>query len=685
MPRCSMPSYRSWRGARVLAAVAVTAAAVLVVVPATARHAEAVDNGLALTPPMGFNDWNSFGCDVSESLIEQTADLFVSTGLKAAGYTFVNIDDCWMTRTRDPLTGRLVPDPVKFPSGISGVADYVHARGLKLGIYEDAGTATCAGFPGSLGHERLDAQTFADWGVDYLKYDNCNNNSDGSQQDFINRYTAMGDALAATGRPIVYSVCEWGQVDPWNWAGDIGNLWRTTGDIGDNYASMLGIVKANAPLAPHAKPGAWNDPDMLEIGNGGMTDAEYRSHFSLWSIMAAPLLIGTDLRRATPATMNILLNRDVIAVDQDPLGRQGVEISATAGHHVFAKPLADGDVAVALFNETDRAAVLSTSAVTAGLPASRVGYTVTDLWSKRVTSSAGTIAAGVPGHATAMFRVSTRPAPRSEPATVVAADIAPPYAGAPVITVAGQPTAVTTEFRNDAPVAITQAKTRLSAPAGWTVQSAASPDRPILRTDHGYTVGWRVTAPPGTPTGQYQLTATTTYRWRDSAGEHPGSISMQAGTVAVAPLAAGTSQLGDDPWVNAASGWGPAERNMSNGEMPAGDGKPLTIGGVTFAKGIGAHAPSEITVYTSGRCTTVSAFVGMDDEKLDSPGNAVEFQVWADKTMVAASGILRDTDPGKPLTAAVPGATFVRLVVTDGGDGTGWDHADWGDAQITCS
>jgi alpha-galactosidase len=681
-----MLTFRSWRGAQVLSAVAVTAAAaVLVVLPSAARPALAVGNGLALVPPMGFNDWNAFGCDVSETLIKQTADLFVSSGLKAAGYTFVNIDDCWMTHDRDPGTGRLVPDPVKFPSGISGVADYVHARGLKLGIYEDAGTATCAGFPGSLGHEQVDAQTFADWGVDYLKYDNCNNNTDGSLADFVHRYTAMGDALAATGRPIVYSVCEWGQVDPWNWAGDIGNLWRTTGDIGDNFASMLSIVKANAPLAPHAKPGAWNDPDMLEIGNGGMTDAEYRSHFSLWAIMAAPLLIGTDLRRATPATMNILLNRDVIAVDQDPLGKQGVEIAATGGHHVLAKPLAGGDVAVALFNETDRAAVLSTSAVTAGLPASRTGYTVTDLWNKRVTASAGTIAAGVPGHATAMFRVSTRPVPGAEPATVVAADIAPPYAGAPVVTVAGQPTVVTTDFRNAAPIAITQAKTRLAVPPGWTARPVGSPDRPILRTDNGYTTKWQVTAPPGIQAGSYQLTATTTYRWRDGSALRAGSIAAAAGTTAVTPLAVGSSFLGDDPWVSVTSGWGPAERNMSNGEQPAGDGHTLTIGGVTFAKGIGAHAPSEITVYTGGRCATVSAFVGMDDEKLDSPGNAVEFQVWADKTMVAASGVLRDTDPGKPLTASVPGATFVRLVVTDGGDGTGWDHADWGDARISCS
>ncbi|MEN3356956.1 MAG: alpha-galactosidase [Mycobacteriales bacterium] len=680
-----MPSFR-WRATRTSRAVLplAVAAGVLVGLPAGQQPAVAAPNGLALTPPMGFNDWNAFGCNVDETLIKQTADLFVSTGLKAAGYQYVNIDDCWLTHDRDPATGRLVPDPVKFPDGISGTAAYVHSLGLKLGIYEDAGTATCAGFPGSLGHERLDAQTFADWGVDYLKYDNCNNNTDGTRQDFVNRYTAMRDALAATGRPIVYSMSEWGQSQPWEWAQSVGNLWRTTGDIGDNFASMVNILEQNAPLAPHAGPGTWNDPDMLEIGNGGMTDAEYRSHFSLWAVMAAPLLIGTDLRKASPQTLAILGNRDVIAVDQDRLGKQGTEVADAGGHHVFVKPLAGGDVAVALFNETDRAAVLSTTAAAAGLPAGRASYTLTDLWSKRVTASAGTIAAGVPGHSTVLFRVSGTASPRTEPATAIAADIAPPYAGAPVISVAGTATPVTVDFRNLGPVPISQIRTTLTVPPGWQARPVNSNDRPIMRPNNGYLPRWQVTAPPGTAAGTYQLAARSAYFWTDQSGRRQSSVDTQATTIAVTPLAAGASLLGDDPWVSSVNGWGPAERNMSNGEMPAGDGRTLTIDGMTFASGIGAHAPSTITVYTGGRCTTVAAFVGVDDEKLDSPGNAVGFQVWGDQRMVAESSILRDTGPGEQLTANVAGATFVRLVVTDGGDGTGWDHADWGDARITC-
>ncbi|MBO0863505.1 MAG: glycoside hydrolase family 27 protein [Mycobacterium sp.] len=323
-----------------VAAAALVAGGLSVVV--AAAPAQALDNGLARTPPMGFNDWNAVGCNVNEQLIKNTADLFVSTGLKAAGYQYVNIDDCWMTHSRD-ANGRLVPDPGKFPDGIKGTADYVHSKGLKLGIYEDAGTMTCAGFPGSLGHEAVDAQTFADWGVDYLKYDNCFNPGPGTQADYIARYTAMRDALAATGRPIVYSIATAGQSQPWTWGGDVVNMWRTTGDISDGWSSLKSIIAQNAQLAQYARPGAWNDPDMLEIGNGGMTDTEYETHFSMWAEMAAPLLIGTDLRNATPETLAILGNKDVIAVDQDPLGMQGTVIAHDNGTMVFNKPLANGD------------------------------------------------------------------------------------------------------------------------------------------------------------------------------------------------------------------------------------------------------------------------------------------------------------------------------------------------------
>ncbi len=384
--------------AAVAMAMVLVLAPVLIVLGA-APHAQALDNGLARTPPMGWNDWNAFGCNVSEQLIEQTADYLVSSGLKDDGYSYVNIDDCWMSSSRDS-GGNLVADPAKFPDGISGTAAYVHSKGLKLGIYESAGTATCAGYPGSLNHEQQDANSFASWGVDYLKYDNCNNQG----VPWETRYNAMRDALANTGRAIVFSMCEWGEDNVWTWGAGTGNLWRTTGDINASYGSMLSNFHSNVQLAQYAGPGAWNDPDMLEVGNG-MSFTEDRSEFSLWSEMAAPLISGTDLRTASAATLSLYGDKDVIAVDQDSLGRQGTEVSSAGGLDVLAKPLANGDVSVVLFNENGSAATISTSAAAVGLPGAS-SYQLNNLWSHTLGSTSGTISAQVPAHGSVMYRVS---------------------------------------------------------------------------------------------------------------------------------------------------------------------------------------------------------------------------------------------------------------------------------------
>ncbi|MGA5821557.1 glycoside hydrolase family 27 protein [Kitasatospora sp. NPDC094028] len=385
----------------VAALAAVLSVAPFAVAPAAgAPVAASAGAALAPTPPMGWNDWNAFGCKVDEQLVEQSADAIVDTGLKAAGYQYVNIDDCWMSGERG-ADGSLVPDPVKFPHGIAAVADYVHARGLKLGIYESAGTETCAHFPGSLGHERQDADSFASWGVDYLKYDSCPGNQPMPARQ---RYEAMGEALARTGRPIVYSLCNWGDQDVASWGGEVGQLWRTTPDIDPSFQRMLDIFHVNAQLADHARPGAWNDPDALEVGNG-MTADEERAHFSLWAAMAAPLLAGTDLRTATPHTLAVLGNTEVIAVDQDPLGRQGRPVGPLGGLDVLAKPLGDGSVAVTLFNEGAERAVVSTTASAVGLPAAG-SYVVRDLWEHTTGETSGTISAEVPAHGAAMFRVA---------------------------------------------------------------------------------------------------------------------------------------------------------------------------------------------------------------------------------------------------------------------------------------
>ncbi|CAF1427835.1 unnamed protein product, partial [Rotaria sordida] len=295
-----------------------------------------INNGLGRTPQMGWNSWNHFGCNINEKLIQQTADVIVATGLAAAGYEYVNMDDCWQV-SRDSQ-GTIQADPKAFPSGISALVDYVHSRKLKFGLYSDAGFKTCGGRPGSLHYETIDANTYASWGVDYLKYDNCN--TDGTIPEV--RYPVMRDALNASGKPIFYSMCEWGVDKPALWAANVGNSWRTTGDIGDSWKSMLNNIDINNEFADNAGPGGWNDPDMLEVGNGGMTDSEYITHFSLWAISKAPLLIGCDVSKMSAATLSTLTNPEVIAVNQDPLGIQGKKVAFASSQ----LPNASSDVIV---------------------------------------------------------------------------------------------------------------------------------------------------------------------------------------------------------------------------------------------------------------------------------------------------------------------------------------------------
>jgi alpha-galactosidase len=620
---------------------------------------------------MGFNNWNSTHCraEFNEDMVKGIADLFVEKGLKDAGYQYVNLDDCWALPERD-ADGKLVPDPVRFPNGIAAVADYVHAKGLKFGIYTSAGTKTCndAGFPGALGHEYSDARQFADWGVDYLKYDNCNNQGVDARQ----RYTTMRDALKATGRPIVYSICEWGDNRPWEWAAGVGHLWRTTGDISDNWSSMLSIMKRNLPLAPHAGPGRWNDPDMLEVGNGGMTDTEYRTHFSMWAVMAAPLLIGTDLRTASEETFDILGNREVIAVDQDPLGKQGTVLSSEGGRWVVTKEMQDGSRTVALFNETGSAQRITTTAEAVGLPEAD-GYTLRDLWRHRTHHTAGVISATVPAHGTVLVRVFADSRWAAHPPAVeLGADTAPTAE-------AGEPVSLATTVTDLGRTPARQVSVSLTGPEGWTVRPASPTTAGTLPPGRSLRTTWSVTAPARTPTGSYDLTLTA--RYRSPAGVRTDGTLPLTVTVVVPPPS-GTSGLGGLPWLSAVNGWGPVERDTSNGEGASGDGRPITIGGVVYDRGLGVHAESSVEYYTGKACEKVTADVGVDDEK--GGNGTVTFEVWADGTRVAATGVLTNAMPARPLTADVTGAEAVRLVVTDGGDGIDSDHADWADARLSC-
>ncbi len=347
---------------------------------------------------MGWNSWNKFACDVSERLIRETADAMVSSGLQAAGYQYVNIDDCWQV-SRD-AGGTIVADSSRFPSGIRALADDVHRKGLKLGIYTDAGTLTCEKRPGSLNHETQDMKTYAAWGVDYVKVDWCH--AEGLDPEV--QYAKFRDAIAGAGRPIVFSICNWGVKAPWRWGAATGNLWRTTGDIGDTFDRMSVIGFSQNGLEKFSGPGHWNDPDMLEVGNGGMNRNEYRTHMGLWALLAAPLLAGNDLRTMTAETKEILTNPEVIAVDQDKRGVQGHRVGQEGPLEVWVRPLADGSQAVGLFNRGEGATNITLEFKAIGLSSP---VKLRDLWERKELGTFQSSYTGeVPQHGVVLLRVS---------------------------------------------------------------------------------------------------------------------------------------------------------------------------------------------------------------------------------------------------------------------------------------
>ncbi|MEV0895256.1 ricin-type beta-trefoil lectin domain protein [Actinoplanes sp. NPDC049802] len=385
-----------------------------------ASPAQALDNGVARTPPMGWNTWNTFGCNINETLIKQTADAMVSNGLRDLGYQYVVVDDCWFDPNRDSA-GNLQPNLSRFPGGMKALGDYLHARGLKFGIYGVPGTRTCAqgvgtypGSTGSKGHEVQDANRYASWGVDFLKYDWCDGT--GTINDQVTAFAKMRDALRATGRPIVFSInsnsfhCCTGPQRNWS---DVANMWRTTEDITNRWDTgntngypmgIKNIIDVNVPLSGQAGPGGFTDPDMMVVGRGGMTDTEMRTHFAMWAVMAAPLIAGNDVRTMDAATSAILKNSRLIAINQDSLGLQGTQVANDGGRRVLAKRLAGGDVAVALYNPGSTAATMTTTATAIGK--NGASFTLTDAWTGATTTTSGTISAGVPSHGTVVYRVS---------------------------------------------------------------------------------------------------------------------------------------------------------------------------------------------------------------------------------------------------------------------------------------
>lgn len=372
-------------------------------------HFEASAQEIAATPPMGWNSWNHFHRNVSDAVVRAQADAMVSSGMKDAGYVYVNIDDTW---EGDRDAQGVIHTNNKFPD-MKALADYVHGKGLKLGIYSSPGPKTCAGYEGSYGHEEQDAKTYSEWGIDYLKYDLCSfrqmmrdaGSPAAAHKMMLDAYIKMRDALRKTGRPMVYSLCQYGDDAVWRWGDSVGgNLWRTTGDINDHYNRMEEIGFSQAGLSKFAGPGHWNDPDMLEVGNGGMKPDEYRTHMSLWAILAAPLLAGNDLTTMTPETVAMLTNREVIAIDQDPAGHQGDRVSAEGPLEIWAKPLADGSKAVGLFNRHPHEMEMQVDFRTLGFQKS---VKVRDVWAAKDLGTMNTpYQTTVPGHGVILLKVA---------------------------------------------------------------------------------------------------------------------------------------------------------------------------------------------------------------------------------------------------------------------------------------
>lgn len=371
----------------------------------------------AQTPPMGWNSWNKFGCNVSEKLIMDMADKMVETGMKDAGYQYVVIDDCWQVE-RDSF-GFIQADPDRFPHGMKYLADYIHSKGLKFGLYSCAGSYTCQGRPGSRGHQFQDALMYAKWGVDFLKYDWCSDEGQNAQA----AYATMSDAIKESGRPMILSICEWGEHEPWKWGKGIGHLWRVTADIRDCYqclfdwggVGVLNVIDKMADLYLYAGPGHWNDAEMLEVGNGGMTKDEYITHFSMWCMLAAPLMAGNDLTKMDKDTHEILTNKEVIAVDQDPMGEQGRRFMDMGEKEIWAKPLSNGELAVCFLNRTDFPWKLDYNwkaqtiyfANEVNIHANE--YVIRDLWKhKDIGTTAQNIKATIPAHGVLMVRLSKK-------------------------------------------------------------------------------------------------------------------------------------------------------------------------------------------------------------------------------------------------------------------------------------
>ncbi|MFC1414751.1 NPCBM/NEW2 domain-containing protein [Streptacidiphilus sp. N1-12] len=653
-------------------------------------------NDLARTPYQGWNTYYGLGSDFNEQSIKDEAKALVDRGLKAAGYNYVWIDGGWWSGTRD-AAGDITVSSTQWPDGMKAVADYIHSLGLKAGIYTDSGTNGCGGTAqGSFGHYQQDVNQFAGWGYDAVKVDFC-----GGEQQHLDPATAYGqfrDALLhnSSHRPMLFNICNpfvpqtgaapgRSAYDSYTFGPTTGNSWRTDTDVGFSrnvvFPDVLRNLDDDAKHPEAAGPGHWNDPDYL-APELGMSAAEAQSQFSMWSMVAAPLIIGSDVTALSDSTVSMLTNREVLAVDQDPLGVQGTAIATTGSTQVWTKPLANGDRAVALFNRGSSAQVVSTTAAAVGLRHSG-SYALRDLWQHSTTETAGVISATVAPHSTVLLRVSrqgdvagTAPATVLTPLSVTAS-----AQGSQPLVLPGSSFQASASFTDNGSSDLKDAALTLDAPAGWQVTALSSTARQRLRTGERVDAKWQITPPPGTEPGPDGLKVTVAYRWY---GGHPAALRSvtASGTSPVQVPAAppsGTGPLSHHPWLDASSGY-----LVPRVDLDDAGGGPLVMHGTTYPQGVGVASPSTVEYYVGGNCSTLTGTVGIDDSaNFDPSGGTVDFQVLGDGVKLYDSGTV-DRGATHALNVDLGAAKVVSLVVGDGGDGGYNDRADWGGLQISC-
>ncbi|MFC9111829.1 NPCBM/NEW2 domain-containing protein [Streptomyces sp. NPDC057092] len=652
---------------------------------------------LSPTPYMGWNTYYALGGDPTDAEIRSTADFLVSSGLRDAGYEYVWIDGNWAAPTPRDEAGDLVANPAQFPDGLAPLVDYIHSKGLKAGIYTDAGPyipGKCG--LGSHGHYQHDADQFAAWEFDAVKVDYlCGIAAD---LDPKTVYTEFAQALRnnAAGRPMLFNLCnpvtspDWGtypeeqqSTHSWSYAPAIAQSWRTYTDVGFvgeiKFKDVLRNYDANARHPEVAGPGHFNDPDYLgpELG---MSDEEFRTQMTLWSVAAAPLVIGSDVRQLSTASLGILTDPDVLAVNQDTAAVQAVRVGPAGTTETWVKRLADGDRAVVLLNRGDSPATLTTTARSVGLSGGR--FTVKDVWTDRVTESAGTISAAVPAHGAALFRVGRATGRPGVPhvvaglpqVTAVGGDAVP--AGIAPVAAGGDRARVEVTVRNDGARSVGSPRVRLDVPDGWTVRPLGTAPG-VLTPRRSVTLAFAVTLPPDATPGGTALTATTSY---EVTGK--GRVEQEtSAALTVAPIAPdGDVVLSHHGWISATSGWMSPTVDRS-----VGGGSPISMLGQVHPTGLGVASPSSVRYYLGDRCTRLRATVGIDDavRNVGPEGGTSDFQVIGDGRVLFDSGVL-SRDDVREADVDLTGVRMLDLVVGDGGDGGYNDRADWAGLDATC-